>query len=61
MKKRASGAPKAVEDLSEKEAKAEHARLETEISRHDQLYYQKDAPEVSDAQYDALRQRYNAI
>jgi DNA ligase (NAD+) len=61
MKKRASGAPKAVEDLSEKEAKAEHARLETEISRHDQLYYQKDAPEVSDAQYDALRRRYNEI
>jgi DNA ligase (NAD+) len=61
MKKRASGAPKAVEDLSEKEAKAEHARLETEISRHDQLYYQKDAPEVSDAEYDALRQRYSAL
>jgi len=61
MKKRASGALKAVEDLSEKEAKAEHARLETEISRHDQLYYQKDAPEVSDAEYDALRQRYSAL
>ena len=28
MKKRASGAQKPVEDLSEKEAKAEHARLE---------------------------------
>ncbi len=61
MKKRASGAQKPVEDLSEKEAKAEHARLETEITEHDRLYYQKDAPKVSDAEYDALRQRYNAI
>jgi DNA ligase (NAD+) len=61
MKKRASGAQKAVEELSEKEAKAEHAKLEAEISGHDQLYYQKDAPKISDAEYDALRQRYNAI
>jgi DNA ligase (NAD+) len=61
MKKRASGAQKPAEDLSEKEAKAEHARLEIEISEHDRLYYQKDAPKVSDADYDALRQRLNAI
>jgi DNA ligase (NAD+) len=60
MKKRAA-APKAVEDLSEKEAKAEHARLEAEISGHDRLYYQQDAPKISDATYDALRGRYNAI
>jgi len=60
MKKRAT-APKAVEDLSEKEAKAEHARLETEIAGHDRLYYQQDAPKVSDAEYDALRRRYEAI
>jgi hypothetical protein len=44
MKKRASGAQKAVEDLSEKEAKAEQALLEAVISEHDRLYYQKDAP-----------------
>lgn len=61
MKKRASGAQKAVENLSEKEAKAEHAHLEAEITEHDRLYYQKDAPKVSDADYDALRQRYYAI
>lgn len=61
MKKRASGAPKPVDDLSEKEAKAEHARLEAEISEHDRLYYQKDAPKISDAEYDALRRRYGAI
>src|SRR5580704_14537127 len=51
----------AVDDLSEKQAKAEHARLEAEIAGHDRRYYQDDAPSVSDAAYDALRQRYNAI
>ena len=51
----------AVDDLSEKQAKAEHARLEAEIAEHDRRYYQDDAPSVSDAAYDALRQRYNAI
>jgi DNA ligase (NAD+) len=60
MKKR-TAAPKVVEDLSEKEAKAEHARLEAEIAGHDRLYYQQDAPKISDAEYDALRRRYEAI
>jgi DNA ligase (NAD+) len=50
-----------VDDLSEKQAKAEHARLEAEIGEHDRRYYQEDAPSVSDAEYDALRQRYAAI
>jgi DNA ligase (NAD+) len=51
----------AVDQLTEKQAKAEHARLEGEIKRHDAAYYQKDAPTVSDAEYDALRRRYEAI
>jgi DNA ligase (NAD+) len=51
----------AVEALSEKQAKSEHARLEAEIKAHDQRYYQEDAPTVSDADYDALRRRYEAI
>jgi DNA ligase (NAD+) len=50
-----------VEKLTDKQAKAEHARLEAEIRTHDEAYYQKDAPTVSDAQYDALRRRYDAI
>ena len=50
-----------VDDLSEKQAKAEHAKLEAEIAGHDRRYYQDDAPTVSDAKYDALRRRYNAI
>ena len=51
----------AVDRLSAKQAKAEHARLEAEIKQHDERYYQKDAPTVSDAAYDALRRRYVAI
>ncbi|MGZ5837055.1 MAG: NAD-dependent DNA ligase LigA, partial [Xanthobacteraceae bacterium] len=51
----------AVDELTEKQAKAEHARLEAEISAHDKRYYQEDAPTVSDATYDALRKRYTAI
>jgi DNA ligase (NAD+) len=50
-----------VDDLSEKQAKAEHARLAAEIAEHDRRYYQDDAPAVSDAVYDALRKRYGAI
>jgi len=50
-----------VPKLSAAQAKAEHARLEAEIAGHDRRYYQDDAPTVSDAEYDALRQRYNAI
>src|SRR5690348_1017810 len=50
-----------IEDLNEKQAQAEHARLAAEIAEHDRRYYQDDAPSVSDAAYDALRQRYNAI
>src|SRR5580698_221045 len=49
------------EALTEAQAKAEHARLAAEIAGHDRRYYQDDAPSVSDAEYDALRQRYNAI
>src|SRR5499427_8847519 len=53
--------PVAVEDLTEKQAKAEYARLQAEIAAHDRRYYQDDAPTVSDAEYDALRRRYNEI
>ncbi len=36
-------------------------RLALEIEAHNERYYQKDAPTVSDAAYDALRQRLEAI
>src|SRR5580700_4800972 len=51
----------AVDGLTEKQAKAEHARLAAEIAGHDRRYYQDDAPSVSDADYDRLRKRYGAI
>jgi DNA ligase (NAD+) len=47
--------------MTPRQAKREHTRLESEIAAHDQRYYQDDAPTVSDAEYDALRQRYAAI
>jgi DNA ligase (NAD+) len=50
-----------VDDLTARQAKAEHARLAVEIAEHDRRYYQEDAPSVSDAVYDKLRQRYQAI
>jgi DNA ligase (NAD+) len=51
----------AVDELTAAQAKAEHARLDAEIAAHDRRYYQDDAPSVSDAEYDRLRQRYSAI
>jgi DNA ligase (NAD+) len=47
--------------LNEAQAKAELKRLATEIATHDKRYYQQDAPTVTDAEYDALRQRNAAI
>ncbi|WP_425353857.1 NAD-dependent DNA ligase LigA [Ancylobacter gelatini] len=54
-------APTEVEKLTAAEAASEHKRLGEEIAGHDRRYYQDDAPTVSDAEYDALRRRYEAI
>jgi DNA ligase (NAD+) len=48
-------------DLTQAQAKAELKRLADEIAAHDKRYYQQDAPTVTDAEYDALRQRNAAI
>jgi DNA ligase (NAD+) len=50
-----------VAKLTKAQAKVEHMRLALELEGHDKRYYQEDAPTVSDAEYDALRQRYGAI
>ncbi|MBQ8105094.1 MAG: NAD-dependent DNA ligase LigA [Afipia sp.] len=47
--------------LTRKQASAEHARLATDIAAHDKRYYQQDRPSITDAEYDDLRRRYNAI
>src|SRR5581483_12346116 len=54
-------AERPVATLSEAEARAELARLAAEIAHHDRLYYTQDSPEISDAEYDALRRRNAAI
>lgn len=52
---------KPVEDMSKEEAAAELERLAKEIAHHDVAYYREDAPSISDAEYDALRQANTAI
>ena len=59
--RQSGGAPVAVEDLTPAQAENELARLAGEIGHHDRLYYQHDNPEISDAEYDALRVRNAAI
>ena len=49
------------EALTEEGAQAELAVLAAEIARHDALYHGQDAPEISDAEYDALVRRNRAI
>jgi len=53
--------PVPIESLSATQARREHARLGEEIAAHDKRYYTEDAPIVSDAEYDALRLRYEAL
>ncbi|MGL4637124.1 MAG: NAD-dependent DNA ligase LigA [Beijerinckiaceae bacterium] len=50
-----------VSDLTPFEARLEHGDLAAEIAAHDRRYHQEDAPTISDAAYDALRHRLNAI
>jgi DNA ligase (NAD+) len=53
--------PAPIESLTAAQARREHDRLGKEIAEHDQRYYVENAPTISDAEYDALRQRYEAL
>jgi DNA ligase (NAD+) len=53
--------PAPIESLSPAKAREEHTKLGAEIAEHDRRYHGEDAPIISDAQYDALRQRYSAL
>ena len=52
---------KAVEDLTEAEAREELSRLAAAITAANAAYHTLDAPEISDADYDALKRRNAAI
>ncbi len=47
--------------LNEADAANRLMRLAKEIARHDRLYHDRDAPEVSDADYDALVRENRAL
>lgn len=59
MSKQTAATP--VDALTPEEARAELERLAKAILHHDERYYREDAPEISDAEYDALRARNDAI
>src|SRR6516164_1620943 len=52
---------KPLDQLTEADAVDELTRLADEIAQHDIRYYREDAPSISDADYDALKQRNAAI
>lgn len=54
-------APTDIAKLTKPKAKIELMRLRLEIEGHNAAYYQHDAPKISDAEYDALRRRLEAI
>ena len=61
MAKAKSNSPTPVDALDKKAARRELARLAQEIAFHDARYHGADDPDISDAEYDALRIRNTDI
>ena len=61
MREAGHSLPTPVDELTESDAAAELARLADEIALHDIRYFRDEAPSISDADYDALKQRNGAI
>lgn len=53
--------PKPVDSLTEDEARAELARLAEALNAANLAYHQSDSPEITDAEYDALKLRNREI
>jgi DNA ligase (NAD+) len=51
----------AVDKLTQEQAEQELSWLAAEIAKHDRYYHTEDAPRISDAAYDGLKQRNLAI
>src|SRR5262245_35021658 len=56
-----AGADREIESLSDKEAKAELDRLHDLLAAADTAYFDEDNPDLTDAEYDAMKRRYIAI
>jgi DNA ligase (NAD+) len=56
-----TGTPQSVAGLSPLEAEIEHKHLADTLAEHDRRYHTEDAPTISDAEYDVLRARLNAL
>ena len=52
---------KIISEMSESEVALELRQLAKDIALHDENYYRDDAPTISDAEYDALRLRNEAL
>lgn len=50
-----------IEKLTLAQARKELTTLALQLATHDERYYQDDAPTITDAEYDALRRRFNEI